>query len=178
MASKFKPKVARIKKLKDLKPDARNANKHTERGSGMMESSIRNFGFGDSMTVSSDGVVLSGNQRLETLADIQMDDPIVVESDGTRPIVHVRTDLKAKDKKAIGLAISQNRVGQVNLDWDPEMLAKALKISPAIKSMFSEEEIRKATGNFSPASEQEQGSLDMKVKIVCPHCGATFERPS
>lgn len=39
-----------IKTLADLAPDPKNANKHTERGSGMMEQSIRRAGFGDSLT--------------------------------------------------------------------------------------------------------------------------------
>ena len=87
-----------------------------------MEDSIREAGFGDSLTVSRDGVILSGNQRAETLADLSMMDAIVVESDGTKPVIHVRTDLVSDDPRARKLALYSNRVGQVNLAWDRDEL--------------------------------------------------------
>ena len=104
-----------------------------------MEDSIRKFGFGDSLTVDKDGVVISGNQRLETLADIQMDNPIVVQSDGTRPIVHQRTDLSATDPRGVALAIAQNRIGQVNLDWDITALLALPR--EQTEACFSEKEL-------------------------------------
>ncbi len=127
MKSKVKQSPApapAIRSLDDLIPDPENANQHTERGSQLMENSLRECGFGDSLTVDKDGVVISGNQRLETLADLQMTNPIVVQSDGTRPIVHQRTDLAIGDVRAKKLAIYQNRVGEVNLSWNPEELQR------------------------------------------------------
>jgi hypothetical protein len=115
-----KPK--QIKRITDLEPDPQNSNRHTQRGSSMMESSIRDCGFGDSLTVDRDGVVISGGQRLETLADLQMENPIVVQSDGTRPVIHQRTDLTAKESRAKMLGIYSNRVGELNLEWDPAIL--------------------------------------------------------
>ena len=53
-----------------------------------MEDFIRECGFDDLFTVDKNGVVISGNRRLETLADIGPEDPNVVQSDGSRPIVH------------------------------------------------------------------------------------------
>jgi len=130
----------KITRLKDLKPDRHNANRHTERGSGMMKNSIRESGFGDSLTVDKDGVVISGNQRLETLADIQMDNPIVIQSDGTRPIVHQRTDLKASDKRGRMLALYSNRVGELNLNWSAEQL-KALSNDVELSRLWTDEEL-------------------------------------
>ncbi|MDD5034111.1 MAG: DNA methyltransferase [Methylococcaceae bacterium] len=154
-------------KLKDLRPDPNNLNRHTERGAGMMERSIRDLGFGDSMTVDRDGVVLSGNQRLETLADIQMDNPIVVQSDGTRPIVHQRTDLSASDPRGVALAIAQNRVGQVNLEWD----IAALLAMPReqTEACFSEKELEILAGTFTePAVTQAEARKTLAERFIVP----------
>jgi len=77
-----------ITKIDDLQPDPQNANRHTQRGMSMMEDSIRECGFGDSLTVDAQGRVISGGARLETLADIQMTDAVVIQTDGTRPVIH------------------------------------------------------------------------------------------
>lgn len=131
-----------IKTIKDLKPDTRNANKHSQRGMGMMETSITECGFGDSLTVDKHGNVISGNGRLETLADIGMNDAIVVQSDGSKPIVHQRTDLDlTKDEKAKRLAILQNRVGQVNLEWDAGVLAALAEEGVPLDDLFSDDEL-------------------------------------
>ena len=60
-------KVARIV---DLIPDARNANKGTQRGRGMVEASLREVGAGRSIVIDKDGRVISGNKTLEAAADI------------------------------------------------------------------------------------------------------------
>jgi len=111
-------------KLADVaKPDPTNPNKHTERGGGMMEDSLRSCGFGDSLTVDRNGLTISGNQRLEKLVELGFDDPLIVETDGKRPVIHKRTDLDLlKDPRARMLSIFQNRVGEVNLDWDDAVL--------------------------------------------------------
>lgn len=133
--------VKPITHLRDLTPDAQNANLHTPRGASMMETSLRECGFGDSLTVDRHGVVISGNQRLETVADIGLDDPIVVRSDGTRPIVHQRIDLEADDPRAKKLAIASNRVGEVNLAWDADVLAELASDDAAIlDGLFTVEE--------------------------------------
>lgn len=111
-----------ITSLTDVQLDPRNANRHTARGTAMMETSIREVGFGDSIVVDRNGHVLSGGQRTETTMDLGMTNPVVVQTDGTRPVIHQRTDLDYQDPRAVRLALLSNRVGQVNLDWDPEVL--------------------------------------------------------
>lgn len=116
--------IKEIRSLDDITPDDRNANKHTLPGASLMEDSIREDGFGDSITVDKNGKIISGNQRGETVADLQMTDVIVVQSDGTKPIIHQRTDLDLEvDERAKRLAIRSNRVGELNLDWDGDILA-------------------------------------------------------
>ena len=162
-----KAKACEIRKIADLRPDRLNANRHTERGSGMMENSIRECGFGDSLTVDKDGVVISGNQRLETLADIQMEDPIVIQSDGTRPIIHQRTDLSIKDKRARMLAIYQNRVGELNLDWDVETL-KSLSEDADLGKFWTEKELALLFNMEMPGMTVEQAHVTLAERFGVP----------
>ena len=53
-----------------------------------------------------------------------MPQPIIVHSDGTRPVIHVRDDIpNAADKRAVRLALAANRTAQTELAWDVEILA-------------------------------------------------------
>ena len=138
-----KADVKTIRNLGDLSPDPANANKHTPRGSGMMVDSIQETGFGDSITVDKHGVIISGNGRNEALGEIGMiENPIVIQSDGTRPVIHQRTDLDlATDPRAKKLALYQNRVGETNLDWDPEVLAALQAEGSDLSKMFTDDEL-------------------------------------
>jgi hypothetical protein len=70
--------------------------------------------------------MIAGSARIETVAQVFGTDaePIIVESDGTRPVVVVRTDIpNADDKRAQRLALADNRVHEIDLSWDVEVLA-------------------------------------------------------
>lgn len=168
----------KITTLDDLVPDARNANKHSQRGMAMMEKSLRECGYGDSLTVDRNGNVISGNGRTEAFHDLQMLDPIVVQSDGTRPIIHQRIDLDlATDARAKKLAIMQNRVGEANLCWDPDILRELGGEGVDLSGMWTQEELSELLAtvpDFEPAGIDEQGRLDEKAKCTCPECGHTF----
>ena len=113
-------------KVADFKPATRNANQHTARGLGAIDKSIRTDGYGDPMLAAADGEMISGSARLETVAQVfGMDaEPIIVHSDGTRPVIHVRDDIpNAQDKRAVRLALAANRAAELDLSWDVEVLA-------------------------------------------------------
>ena len=136
-----------VRSLRDCEPDRHNANRHTPRGTALMETSIREYGYGDSITVDKRGRIISGNQRAETLADLGMMDAIVVQSDGTKPIIHQRTDLDLKtDRRAKGLAIAQNRVGEVNLAWDRDMLLALQGEGVDLSKFWHDEELAALLG--------------------------------
>jgi DNA modification methylase len=155
-----------IKKLADLAPDPLNANDHTERGSGMMEESIRECGFGDSLTVDKNGIVISGNQRLETLADIGLENPLVVQSDGSRPVIHQRLDLDlSKDARAKLLALYQNRVGEANLQWSPEMLRALQQQGIRLDGLWSEKELAALKLDATPPDEGPEPQIDKAAEL-------------
>lgn len=110
-------------KLSALTPDAKNANRGSERGSQMIERSFRNYGAGRSILLDKHGRIIAGNKSAEAAGSIGMEDVLVVPSDGKRLIAVQRMDLDLlTDKAAKELAIADNRAGELSLDWDPEAL--------------------------------------------------------
>ncbi|MFL6437471.1 MAG: DNA modification methylase [Terriglobales bacterium] len=114
-----------IKKLADLIPDDKNANRGTERGAALLENSLRDYGAGRSILLDKRGKIIAGNKTVEQAGSIGLDDVIVVQTDGTKLVAVQRMDLDLdKDSRAKALAIADNRVGQVSLEWDPKVLAE------------------------------------------------------
>jgi len=133
------------------------------------------------MVAAADGEILSGSARLERAADVfgVEVEPIVVESDGTRPIVHVRTDIpNAQTAQAQRVALRANRVAQLDLDWSIEVIASmepetidGLWTAEELEALGAQEE---ETPVFAPTDESEQPRLDQKAKVKCPECGHEF----
>ena len=81
-----------------IKPDKRNRNKHTQDGLELLYKSIDKVGIIESYTVSNDGVIISGNARHEKISAKFTKEPIVIETDGTEPIIIKRTDIESNTK--------------------------------------------------------------------------------
>lgn len=111
-------------KISDLIPDPHNANKGTQRGLKALDASLRQYGAGRSILLDAKGRIIAGNKTAERAADIGMDDVIIVESDGSKVIAVQRTDLDLETDggKARALATYDNRVGELDLDWDVDAL--------------------------------------------------------
>ena len=113
-------------KLKDFRSQTKNGNRHTPRGMGMLSHSIGKNGVIGAMTVAANHETFDGSATWETCIDTFGEDvePIIVRSKGDRPIIHIREDIPtADDPKAIELGVAANRVPEVNLDYDLEVLA-------------------------------------------------------
>lgn len=112
--------------MTDIRPQKRNANRHTERGMHALERSIEQDGWIGAITVAADGETFDGSARVETTAaNGMLDDAIVVETDGRKPIIVKRTDIPtATDPRAVRLGLAANRVAQLNLEWEPGVLAE------------------------------------------------------
>ena len=114
--------TTRAAKLAELTPDAHNANRHTERGTGMLEKSLRRFGAGRSILVDKAGKVIAGNGVLEGAASIGLEDVLIVQTDGKQLVAVQRTDLDLDSPEARELAIADNRTAEVGLSWSGEEL--------------------------------------------------------
>jgi hypothetical protein len=144
-------------KLEDLIPDDKNANRGTERGLGMLEDSLRTYGAGRSILLDKNGKIIAGNKTIQSAADCGFTDVVVVPSDGRTIIAVQRTDLDMDaDPRARELAIADNRVGQVDLDWDPQVLAD---LDVDLSKFWSQEELdellAEVQGNSEPVEAPE-----------------------
>lgn len=129
-------------KVTDLIPDEHNANKGTQRGLKALDHSLRQYGAGRSILIDKKGRVIAGNKTVERAADIGLDDVIVVQSDGTKLVAVQRTDLDLEtDKAARELAWADNRVGQLDLEWEPLQLAADLEAGLDLTGLFDPAEL-------------------------------------
>ena len=130
-------------KLSNYTVQERNANKHTARGLGMLDQSMSKDGWIGAITTANDGETFDGSARLETAYERFGEDvePIIVESDGTRPIIVKRTDIpNAQSEQAKRLSIAANRIAAIDLSWDAEILAE-IADEVDLSSMFFEDEL-------------------------------------
>lgn len=172
----------RVGKLSEFKTATNNANKHTQVGIRELDRAMSEDGFVSPITVSADGESLDGSARLERSYERFGDDAIVIEHDGTRPIVAVRKDIpNAKTKIAKRIGVRANRVAQLDLDWDAEALAALAKDErELLEGMWNDSEINEILGaeagtpNFQPVGIDEQPRLDQKKPVTCPKCGNIF----
>lgn len=110
-----------IKRLSDLRTQRRNINKGKPAAISEIGASIRRDRFSAPMVAAADGEVFIGSKRLQQAAEVFGADskPIVIKSDGTRPIVHIRTDIpSADDEKAQRLGYVDNVIPV--MDWNPD----------------------------------------------------------
>ena len=108
--------------ISDLTSHADNANRGTARGQKLMKESIRKNALGRSILLDKNNVIIAGNKTASEAESQGYKKVVVVDTDGETLIAVRRTDLDVKDKKAQELAIADNRVGEVDLSWDTEVL--------------------------------------------------------
>ncbi|SHJ05378.1 hypothetical protein SAMN05443429_10871 [Cruoricaptor ignavus] len=115
--------MSRKIKISDLHQDDKNFNKHTERGMALLEKSIEKVGVIESITVSSDDKIISGNARHEVMGrKFDGVEPIVIETDGTRPVIFKRTDIQSDTKQFHEAALLANTVAKKNIDLDLSLI--------------------------------------------------------
>lgn len=168
--------------LDQIKFDRHNANKGSVRGRGQIEASLREFGFADAGTLDKNNTIIGGNKRTEVAGEIGMDEAIIVDVDGTKPVFIRRKDLdlnSTEDDRARRLAYALNRSQEVSLTWDAEVLLADLQSGVDLSGMFNQDELDALLSSvqvpdFQPVGADEQPRLDQKAPVVCPHCGESF----
>ena len=160
-------------KLSDFKKQKRNANKHTERGMKMLGESMDEVGFIGAMTSAADGEIFDGSARIEKSADVFDTEPIIVETDGTRPVIVKRTDIpSADDPRAVRAGILANRVFEVDLEWDEDVLASILdEDAEMLDGLFNQGELVEMGIEAPEFKEYDEGVADTVSLCTCPHCG-------
>lgn len=128
-------------KLSDLRPDAGNANKGTERGRYALETSLRKFGAGRSILLDKHGHIVAGNKTAEVAGEIGIDDVIIVQTDGTKLVAVQRTDLDIDSPEGRGLAYADNRVGELSLEWDAEQILADVTAGVDLSALWFPQEL-------------------------------------
>lgn len=139
--------------LAQIKFDRRNANKGSERGRDAIEHSIREFGFADAGTLDKNNTIIGGNKRTEVAGEIGMDEAIIVDVDGTKPVFIRRNDLSLddpNDDRARRLAYALNRSQEVSLTWDVEQLLADAQSGIDLSGMFSQNELDEMLAGLTP----------------------------
>lgn len=139
-------------KISQLKSDPRNANQGTVRGRKALESSLKEFGAGRSILIDKHGAVIAGNKTLEQAKLAGHKDVIVVKTDGHQLVAVQRVDLDLKQPKAQALAIADNRVAELDLAWDPEVL-RSLSEDVDLTKFWTADELARV---MQKADEQEK----------------------
>lgn len=114
--------AATVKKISDLTPDARNANKGSLRGNAVIADSLRRYGAGRSILLDRHGAIIAGNKTAENAGAIGMEDVLVIQTTGDRLVAVQRMDLDLDSPAARELAIADNRASEVSLSWDLDVL--------------------------------------------------------
>lgn len=166
---------AREPKLSDFRPATRNANRHTERGIGLLDQAMARDGYVAPITVAADGEALDGSARLERAFERFPDaEPIVVEHDGTRPVVMVRTDIPhAQTVQAHRIALAANRIAQVDLEWDGAMLEELAGEMPELDlgALGFDGDFSGAAEEPEPPGEFAEKDENLETEHTCPKCG-------
>ena len=111
-----------IQKVADLRSDPCNANLGTDRGVAALARSLEAYGAGRAVLIDRHGVVIAGNKTVEQARRLNL--PLhVVKTDGQHLVAVQREDLDLRrDPSARALAVADNRVGELDLEWNVEML--------------------------------------------------------
>jgi DNA modification methylase len=141
----MKPKL-RITSISQLVLDEKNANRGTKRGRELLEGSLEKYGAGRSVVVDRHNRVIAGNKTVEAARAAGMKSVAVIESDGSSLVAVQRGDLDlTKDKKARELAIADNRVSEIDLEWNPEVLAS---LDVDLAQFWNENELKTLLKDF------------------------------
>ena len=158
--------------------DKRNANRGTVRGDGMLERSLQQYGAGRSALADRNGVLIAGNKAVAKAQELGI--PVqLIPSDGKTLYVIQRTDLDLlTDDQAKELAIADNRAGQLNLDWDPDVLQSFIDDGIDLDQFWSEDELAEVL-NVVPDVEFPEYTESVEDDVQyseCPECGHRFPK--
>ena len=107
-----------IRSLDDVQPDPRTPTRARRAANRCSRTRSRRSGPAVQSWSDRHGVVIAGNKTFKEAKALGLD-VRVVDADGRALVVVRRTNLDlASDPEARQLALADNRVGEVNLEWD------------------------------------------------------------
>ena len=148
-----------IQSLDDLQPDPLNANRGTDRGREALRRSLHTYGAGRSIVIDKRGRILGGHKTVEQAKHLGL--PItVVPTTGQELVVVQRVDLDARtDPRAQELALADNRVAELDLDWDPAVLRQLEQAGVALEAFWTPEEFARLLAPEGPEAQLDENTV-------------------
>ena len=149
-----------------LIPYARNAKKHDPAQISKLCGSIREFGFNNPVLIDKDNGIIAGHGRV-----------LAAQSLGLETVPCIRLG-HLTDTQRRAYILADNRLAEIGGGWDEEMLKLELADLAAFdldvaELGFTDFAFSEAP-DFAPGTEDDQGKLDEKSPIECPHCHMHF----
>lgn len=104
--------------ISDLKFDDKNSNKHTQKGMGLLEKSLQQFGAGRSILIDKDNNIIAGNGIVEAAGQVGLDKVKIIETDGTEIVAVKRTDVSLNSAQGREMALADNATALADIKWD------------------------------------------------------------
>lgn len=166
--TKSEPTITAADITTGLSPDPKNANRGTTRGRKMLSKSVKELGAARSIVVDKHGVVVAGNKTREAAQAAGLKDAIVVETEGDQLVVVKRRDwdLSVPGGAAQRYAIADNRIAEVDLDFDTDVLKAAMDDGINLEEFWSKAELRGLLGG--EAIGVREGDDDLVDRVANP----------
>lgn len=158
-------------KISKLIPDDKNMNKHNEYGMSLLEKSISELGLGRSIVVDKNNRIIGGNGVVETAANLGLEDIIIVPTDGKKLVVVKREDVDLDSEKGRSLALADNAVAKVNLEWDKD---KIKEVEQEWKIEASDWGVNTLIDDEEKGEEEDPGAKEISTKLII-ECGDVTE---
>ena len=110
--------------ISELKFDDKNFNRHTQKGMGLLEKSLQQFGAGRSILIDKDGNIIAGNGIVEAAGSVGLNKLKIIETDGTEIVAVKRTDVSLDSAQGREMALADNATASADLEWDKENIAE------------------------------------------------------
>ena len=157
-------------KTEDIIPYARNSRAHSPEQVAQIAASIREFGFTNPVLIDAENGIIAGHGRVMAAGKLRL---------AKVPCIRL-AHLTETQKRAY--IIADNKLA-LNAGWDEEMLG--LELADLREADFDlgligfdaegiEAILNPGEADFAPGTEDDQGKLDEKSPIECPHCRKFF----
>ena len=172
-----------VKKIDELLSDPNNINRHTQRGHGLVENSIRRRGVGRGILAAGKNtekpVIMAGNLTHEKARDAGIEEVVFVHTTGNQLVVNVRDDLDPTSPEAIALGIEDNESGKLSYNPDIDLLAAMAAGDNGVLPKLKEDDkifgdmLEGITGKVEIPQFKEYGEdiADGIEVCKCPTCG-------
>jgi hypothetical protein len=148
-----------IVSLGELIPDPANARVHNPRNVGTIADAIQEVGFGRSVLIDEENVVLAGNATIEAAGQAGLEKVRIVDADGDEVIAVRRKNLTPVMKARI--ALFDNRAAELAEGWDIEVIKRMEAEGVPLEGLWTDEELRALLDAIPEAEETEEEDPDL-----------------